>query len=482
MKLQLILRYVGIVLIFNALFMMISLLVSIVNGFDTGFTPLLMSTFLTFMMGIFPLIFTYGLKEVTLNKKESYVVVACSWMVSCIIGFFPYILWGGEFSFINAMFESVSGYTTTGATILSDVESLPKSLLFWRSSTHLLGGAGVVIFALALIPTLNKSRSSLTNIELSPFVKDNFKYKMKKAIRVLVTVYILLVFAEMILLKIAGMSWFDAVNHAFSTIGTGGFSTKNTSIAYFDNIWIEIIIIVFMTIASLHFGVVHATFTGKKQNIFRSEVSIYYLLTILACVVIITLNLWTTNEFGFLDSLRYGSFQFVSIISTTGFATQDTAFWPSLSVAIIILYTFQSGCAGSTAGGIKADRILILLKTFGAEFKKIRHQDAIVNIRLGGEPVSYDLVHSTLIFAFLFVATVLVGTLFATMMGVDILTALTGSLACVANVGPGFGDVSSMSNFASLPDSVKVVFSVAMLAGRLELYGFLQILFIDSWK
>lgn len=472
----------GIVLIFNALFMMISLLVSIINNFDTGFTPLLMSTFLTLMMGVFPLIFTSNLNDVALNKKESYVVVAGSWMISCVIGFFPYILWGGEFSFINAIFESISGYTTTGATILADVEALPKSMLFWRSSTHLLGGAGVVIFALALLPMLNKSRSSLTNIELSPFVKDNFKYKMKKAIRVLVTVYILLVFAEMILLKVAGMTWFDAVNHAFSTVSTGGFSTKNTSIAYFDNLWIELIIIVFMIIASLHFGLVHATFTGKKQNIFRSEVSRYYLITILACVVIITLNLWTTNEFSFLDSLRYGSFQFVSIISTTGFATQDTAFWPALTVVIIILYMFQCGCAGSTAGGIKADRMLILLKTFGAEFKKIRHQDAIVNIRLGGETVSHDLVHSTLIFAFLFVATILVGTLFAAMMGVDILTALTGSLACVANVGPGFGEVSSLSNFASLPEGVKLVFSFAMLAGRLELYGLLQLFFIESWK
>lgn len=480
MRLHILLRYMGTVLIFNAVFMLISLLVSIVNDFDTGFFPLLMSTFLTLMMGVFPFIFVADVDSIT--KKESYVVIGGSWMLSCAIGFLPYILWGGEFTFVNALFESVSGYTTTGSTILNDVEALPKSLLFWRSSTHLLGGAGVVIFAMALVPMLSKARVSLSNVELSPFVKDNFKYKMKKAIRVLIGVYVMLVIVETFLLKIAGMTWFDAINHAFSTISTGGFSTKNLSVAYFNSIWIEIIIMVFMAISAIHFGLLYATFTGKKPNVFSSEVSRYYILTIVVAVTIITLNLWSTHEYGFLESLRYGSFQFISVMSTTGFATIDSALWPALSVAVLILISFQCGCAGSTTGGIKADRVLLLLKTFKAEFRKIQHPDAIIRLRLSGQNVSNDLVHSTLIFAFLFVATVLVGTFFAAMMGVDIITALTGSVASVSNIGPGFGEVSSMSNYNSLPESVKVVFSVLMLAGRLELYGFLQIFFIDSWK
>lgn len=470
----------GTVLIFNAVFMFISLLVSIVNDFDTGFYPLLMSTFLTLLMGVFPFIFVNDVSSIT--KKESYVVVAGSWILSCVIGFFPYILWGGEFSLVNAWFESVSGYTTTGSTILNDIEALPKSLLFWRSSTHLLGGAGVVIFTLALVPLLSKARVSLSNVELSRFVKDNFKYKMKKAIRVLIGVYALLVIIEAILLKLAGMTWFDAINHAFSTISTGGFSTKNQSIAYYDSIWIEFIVICFMAVSAIHFGLLYATLTGKKPNVFSSEVSRYYIFTIIVATAIITFNLWTTNEYGLLESLRYGSFQFVSIITTTGFATVDTALWPALSVALLILISFQCGCAGSTAGGIKADRVLLLLKTFKAEFRKIQHPDAIIRLRLSGQNVSNDLVHSTLIFAFLFVATVLVGTLFATLMGVDIITALTGSVASVSNIGPGFGGVSSMGNFDGLPDSVKVIFTVLMLAGRLELYGFLQIFFLDSWK
>lgn len=480
MRLHILLRYMGTVLIFNAVFMFISLLVSIVNDFDTGFFPLLMSTFLTLMMGVFPFIFVGDVESIT--KKESYVVVAGSWMMSCAIGFLPYILWGGEFTFVNALFESVSGYTTTGSTILNDVEALPKSLLFWRSSTHLLGGAGVVIFAMALVPMLSKARVSLSNVELSPFVKDNFKYKMKKAIRVLIGVYAMLVLIEALLLKIAGMTWFDAINHAFSTISTGGFSTKNLSIAYFDSIWIEIIIMVFMAMSAIHFGLLYATFTGKKPNVFSSEVSRYYILTIVVSVTIITLNLWSTHEYSLFGSLRYGSFQFISIITTTGFATIDTALWPALSVAVLILISFQCGCAGSTTGGIKADRVLLLLKTFKAEFRKIQHPDAIIRLRLSGQNVSNDLVHSTLIFAFLFVATVLVGTFFAAMMGVDVITALTGSVASISNIGPGFGEVSSMSNYNSMPESVKVVFSVLMLAGRLELYGFLQIFFLDSWK
>lgn len=480
MRLHILLRYMGTVLIFNAVFMFISLLVSIVNDFDTGFFPLLMSTFLTLMMGIFPFIFVTEVDSIT--KKESYVVVAGSWILSCVIGFFPYILWGGEFSLVNAIFESVSGYTTTGSTILNNVEALPKSLLFWRSSTHLLGGAGVVIFAMALVPMLSKARTSISSVELSPFVRDNFKYKMQKAIRVLIGVYVLLVIIETLLLKIAGMTWFDAINHAFSTVATGGFSTKNLSVAYFDSIWIEIIIMSFMVISSIHFGLLYATFSGKKPNVFSSEVVRYYLISMFIAIGIITINLWSTNEYGLFESLRYGSFQFLSVATTTGFATTDSALWPALSVATIILFSFQCGCAGSTSGGIKADRVLLLLKTFRAEFRKIQHPDAIIRLRLSGQNVSNDLVHSTLIFAFLFVATVLVGTFFATMMGVDIITALTGSVASTSNIGPGFGGVSSMSNYDGLPESVKIVFSILMLAGRLELYGFLQLFFIDSWK
>ncbi len=480
MRPHIIFRYMGIVLIFNALFMVLSLMVSIFYNFDTGFTPLLLSTFLTMMLGVLPLIFTPDSDNLT--KKESYVVVAGSWLMSCLVGFFPYILWGGEFTLVNSWFESVSGYTTTGATILNDVEALPNSLLFWRSSTHLLGGAGVVIFALALVPMLGRARSSLSSVEVSPFMKENFTYKMRKAIKVIVGVYALMVVIETVLLKVAGMGWFDAVNHAFSTISTGGFSTKNLSIAYYDNIWIEVIVMFFMVAASIHFGVIYATIKGKKPNVFSSEVSRIYLITILVSTLLITANLWTTNQYDLLTSLRYASFEFIATITTTGFATVDTALWPAFTVTLLILISFQCGCAGSTAGGIKADRVLLLLKTLRSEFRKIQHPDAIISLRMNGHTVPNELVHSTLIFALLFIVTVIVGALFASFMGVDIITAFTGSLACVSNIGPGFGEVSSMSNFAGLPESVKFLFTILMMAGRLELYAFLQILIIDSWK
>ena len=480
MRIYVVLKYMGAVLLFNAVFMFISLILSIINDFDSGFSPLLMSTFLTFMMGIFPFIFVADTNSI--SKKESYAVVGGSWILSCVVGFFPYILWGGEFSLVNAWFESVSGYTTTGSTILNDIEALPKSLLFWRSSTHLIGGAGVVVFSMALIPMLSKARVNLSNIELSSFVKANFKYKMKKAIHVLIAVYAVLVIVETFMLKLAGMSWFDAVNHSFSTIATGGFSTKNMSIAYYDNIWIELIVMLFMVLASMHYGLLYSSFLGKKQNIFTSEVARYYLLVVAISIIAITLNLWTTHEYGLIESLRYGSFQFIAVISATGFATIDSALWPAFSVALIILMSFQCGCAGSTTGGIKADRIILLLKTFKAEIRKIQHPGAIIKLRLDNQSVSNELVSSTLIFVFLFLATVLIGTLAATLMGVDIITALTGSIASISNIGPGFGGVSSMSNYDGLPEGVKIVFSILMIAGRLELYGFLQIFFIDSWK
>ena len=229
MRFNVVLRYMGLVLLLDAVFMLISAGISLLNNFDTGFYPLLLSFILTAVLGAFPLIFVEGGEQI--NNKEGYAIVVGAWIVSCMVGTFPYLLWGGEFDFVNSWFESVSGYTTTGSTILVDVEALPRGMLFWRSSTHLLGGVGVVMFALVILPALGRTKMTLSSVELSPLAKDNYRYRSQKIVQVLLTVYVGLVVAETILLKVAGMTWFDAVNHAFSTIATGGFRTRNLSIA-----------------------------------------------------------------------------------------------------------------------------------------------------------------------------------------------------------------------------------------------------------
>lgn len=480
MRFHVVIRYAGLVLLLDSLFMLIGIAISIYDGVDTGFFPLLMSFVLTTIIGLFPLIFVNG--HYNISKKEGYAIVVGSWTLSSFVGILPYILWGGEFTFVNAWFESVSGYTTTGATVLSDVEALPRSLLFWRSSTHLIGGAGVVIFALALVPMMSRSRITLSSVELSPFVKDSFNFKVQKAVRILLYVYLFLVVTLILFLRIAGMSWFDAVNHAFSTVATGGFSTYNDSIAHFNSIWIELILMVYMVFSGIHFGLLYSSITTRRNNIFRSEVTRYYFLSVIVSIIIVTISLWTNGYYEILRSLRLASFQVISIVSTTGFATIDTAFWPSLSIMILIFLSFQCACAGSTAGGMKADRIVLLFKTFKAQFKQLQHPNAIVKIKFSNIKTSNDLIISTLIFALLFIITLLAGTIFSTAMGVDIMTSFSANLACISTIGPGFGDVSSLGNYSTLPDSVKFSLTLVMLAGRLELFGFFQLFLISSWK
>lgn len=480
MRFHIVIRYVGLALLLNALFMLFSIGISVYEGLDTGFFPLLMSFVLTAILGVFPLVF--GNTKDAINKKEGYAIVVGAWGLSCFVGVLPFLLWGGEFSFINAWFESVSGYTTTGSTILVDIEALPKSLLFWRSSTHLIGGAGVVIFALALLPVMGKSRMTLTNVEMSAFAKDTFNFKIQKAIRVILYVYLFFVITLTFLLKIAGMGWFDAVNHSFSTIATGGFSTKNLSIAYFDSISIEVVIIIFMLLSGTNFALLYSTITTRRNNIFRSEVARYYYFSAIIATIIVTFNLWGSGFYDFFHSLRLGAFQVVSLLSTTGFATVDTAHWPPLAIIIIMFLTYQCGCAGSTAGGAKADRLLFIFKTLKAQFTQLQHPNAIVKIKFSNLKTSNELIFGTLTFILLYTATILVGTIITAAWGVDLMTALSANIACISNSGPGFGEVSSMGNYSELPSAVKFTLSMVMLGGRLELFGFFQLFLLSSWR
>ncbi len=480
MKGHVVLRYVGMVMLLNAFFMLAAACVSLVNDMDTGFYPLMLSFVLTAIMGGFPFIFVTDPEPIT--TKESYVIVVSAWAMVCLTGMLPYVLWGGEFTLVNAWFESVSGFTTTGSTIVNDVEALPKGLLFWRSCTHLLGGAGIILFVLAIVPTMGRAKVALSNVELSSLAKENYRFRIRKTMRIIMVVYLFLITTETILLAIAGMDWFDAVNHSFSTIATGGFSTRNLNIAYYNNIWIEIIMMVFMAASGIHFGLLFSSITAKRNNIFRSEVSLFYIICLVGASVMIVLNLWSTDTYSFTDSVRYGAFQLVAVSTTSGFATADSGAWPALSVSLLIFFSMICACAGSTTGGIKSDRLLIMLKAFRTRLLQIQHPNAIVRTKLNGVTLDENTVGGVFVFVAMYLVICIVCTWLLSALGIDLMTSFSASVACLGNVGVGFGEVSSLGNFALMPVPAKILLSLVMLMGRLEIFGFIQIFMIRSWR
>ena len=455
----------------NALFMLLSLGVSIACGFDSGFTPLLISFLITSIAGSFPLIFVKNAQQET--TQEGFITIVFSWLLSFILGMLPYVLWGGEFTLMNAWFESVSGYTTTGSTILTDIEALPKSLLMWRSSTHYIGGLGVVVFLLLILPDTSTFKFKLSHLELSSIAKEGYRYKSGKTVRVITFTYIGLTIAEFLCLWAAGMTPFDAINHAFSTIATGGFSTKNTSIMFYDSNAINIIIMVFMTLASMHFGVIYASIATRSFKPLRHPITRYYLMVILVLSALATLSLTIQGGLRFPEALMSGSFQVISFISTTGFGQADNAFWPIMANAILLFAGFHCGCSGSTTGGIKADRMYISLKAIMGDFRKRLSPSAVFRTRVGDACVAEDTVSSIFLFIVLYIIVIFLSFVAVLLCGVDIAEAFSGTLASLGNVGPGLGSLGTMGSYGSQPEVAKFIYTMDMFLGRLEIFPIL---------
>lgn len=480
MRFSVILRYVGTVMLCLSAIMAVSAGISYASG-DTGFYPLLLSALLTLLLGGFPMIFVSKADSIT--TKEGFMIVVGSWVVSCVVGMFPYLIWGGEFSLVNAWFESVSGFTTTGASILTNIEALPQGLLFWRSATNWIGGVGVVMFALLILPSLGTNKMALSGIELSSLAKDNYRYRTQMVAKILLTIYIGLTIVTTLALKFAGMRWFDALNHAMSACATGGFSTKNASVGFYDSPLIEWILIVMMFLSSLHYGLIYSTFTRKANNIFRSEVVRVYVAIIVAATLFIGTSLYFADIYpNIFTSLRQSVFQTVSLITTTGFATADTNLWTPFAVVLLIILSIICGCAGSTSGGAKVDRILLYFKVLVARLRGQQHPNAVIRIRLDGILQEDRQVNTVTLFLTTYFALILLGTLTSALFGMDLLTAFSSSVAFIGNVGPGFGTVGSLDNYAELPSLLKIQGSVLMLMGRLEIFGFIQFLFIRMWR
>ena len=480
MRFSVILRYVGTVMLCVSGLMAVSAGISLVSN-DTGFYPLLLSALLTLLLGVFPMIFVSKADNIT--TKEGFMIVVGSWVLSCVVGMFPYLIWGGEFSLVNAWFESVSGFTTTGASILTNIEALPQGLLFWRSATCWMGGVGVVMFALLILPSLGTNKMALSGIELSSLAKDNYRYRTQMVVRILLAIYIGLTLITTLLLKAAGMRWFDAVNHAMSACATGGFSTKNASIGFYDSPLIEWILIVAMVLSSLHFGLIYSTLTRKANNIFRSEVVRVYVGIIVGAALFIGASLYFSGTYtSIFTSLRQSVFQVVSLISTSGFATANTNLWTPFAIVILIILSIICGCAGSTSGGAKVDRILLYCKVLKARLRGQQHPNAIIRIRLDGILQEDRQVNTVTLFLTTYFVLILLATMTSALCGMDLLSSFSSSVAFIGNVGPGFGEVGSLDNYANIPPFLKLQGSVLMLMGRLEIFGFIQFLFIRMWR
>lgn len=462
-------RNIGIALLLNALFMYISAGVSAFYGFDASFTPLIISAFITSLAGGFPLIFVN--KYYDINLREGYTIVVLAWVISCLFGMLPFAMYGGEFSIVDSWFESVSGYTTTGATTLVDIEKLPKGLLFWRSSTHWLGGLGVVVFMLLILPTVSSFRMKLSKMEISSLSKENFRYKVKQTIRIISSVYLGLTITTTLLLYLSGMDFYDAINHSFSTVATGGFSTKNLSIMYYDSFKIELVLMVSMVLSGTHFGLLYSVFSNRQGSLFKSSIVRFYLMSIFIGGLFVSINIKLGGGVeNWITALRQGFFQVVSIGTTTGFANADSSVWPSFSILLLIYFMFQCACSGSTTGGLKADRVFIFLTSLRAQLKKQVHPNAIVPIKVNNHSLEREMVYSVNLYIGVYVSVVFLVTLSLSLMGIDMMDSFSASAAAMGNVGPGFGSVGSLGNYSGFPVLGKLLLTLQMLLGRLEIY------------
>ena len=397
---------------------------------------------------------------------------------------FPYLMWGGEFTPINAWFESVSGFTTTGASILNNIEALPRGLLFWRMVTSWVGGIGVVMFALVILPSIGKSKMMLSHFELSSLAKDNFNlYRTPTVVRIILSVYIGLTIVSILVLKLCGMNWFDAVCHAMSACSTCGFSTKNLSIGWFNSATIEMVLVVIMIISGIHFGLIFATLTRKRNNIFRSETTRTYFSVIAVAALLIGISLWAADIYPSLwTSLRNALFHTVSLITTTGFATTDCNTWTSVAILILMFCSFVCACAGSTSGGLKMDRLLVAVKMLRNRLRSQQHPNAIFRTKVDGIPQDKEMLNGVMVYIVAYMLLILIGAFTNTLLGADLMTGFSASIACVSNVGPGFGEVGTMDNYSLLPALMKFNLTALMLFGRLEIFGLIQLFFIRWWR
>ncbi|KAA3606425.1 MAG: TrkH family potassium uptake protein [Calditrichaeota bacterium] len=425
--------------------------------------------------------------EHDLKVREGFVIVALGWILCTFFGSLPFYISGAIPNFTDAFFETMSGLTTTGATILTEIEGMDNGLLFWRSFLHWLGGMGIILLSLAILPLLGIGGMQLYKAEVPGPTKDKVTPRLKDTAKILWQVYLVITIFQAVCLQLAGMTFFDALCHSFGSIATGGFSTKNASIAAFNSPIIEYLLTAFMFMAGVNFALHYKALSTKKYLLYWfDKETLFYTLVIAFVTIVASLMIALRGDITSLanleESFRHSIFQVVSIMTTTGYGTDDFELWPFFPQALLFIMMFIGGCAGSTSGGIKGIRILLLLKHARIELRKLVHPNGVFVVRYGKNTIQPEIVTSVLSFFLIFMVTFVGASLVLAALGLDLLTAFTASIACLASIGPGFGTVGPTENFAHIPMIGKWVLSLCMLMGRLELYTILILFSRTFWR
>jgi len=445
---------------------------------DRGRAALLEAMLVTLASGLFLFLFFKDPKaRVAISHREGMAITTLGWMSAGFFGSLPYLMGGIFPSEVDCIFEAISGFTTTGASILQNIEAVPKGLLFWRSLTHWLGGLGIVLLGLAILPFLGVGGMQLYKAEVPGPVVEKLTPRLKDTAIILWKVYLIFTAAETLLLLLGGMDLFDSLCHTFGTLATGGFSTKNASIAYYDSVYIHTVITVFMVLGGANFALHFQLFRGKPSVMWRDTEFRFYLGVFLIISALITLDVYGANYPSLGKSVQYATFQVASILTTTGYATADFEQWPALSQCLLVLCMFIGGSVGSTGGSIKCMRILVLVEHSYKEMIRLIHPRAVTVVKIGKQAVPPEVLNSIGAFFILYLGLLALSTLLVAATGVDIVTSFTSALACIGNVGPGLGLVGPTDNYAMMSHFAKWVLTLDMLLGRLEIYPVLILFF-----
>lgn len=477
-----IIKLISLLLIVIAGFMLMPAFIAFVYNEMNVLQSFLITIIVMFSISALMLYLLRHKKVKTLTTRDGFIFVSLIWVIASLSGAIPFYISGTIPSFTNAFFETISGFTTTGASILTDIEALPQSMLFWRSMTHWLGGMGIVVLTVAIFPILGIGGLQLIKAEAPGPTVDRITPRIAETAKLLWMIYIGFTVTETLLLMLGGLNLFDALTHTFGTLATGGFSIKNSSIGHYNSAYIEGVITLFMIIAGINFTLHYRLLTGNAKPLLANTELKTYISIFIITTIIIAFSLHKEVYSSLATCFRYASFQAATILTTTGYATTDFEQWPFLAQSVLFILMFVGGCSGSTGGGMKVLRIVTLFKTAFNEMKHLIHPRGIFSLRISGKVIKKDLAYAIAGFFFLYIAMLLAITFVVSLAGGDILTSVATALATVGNIGPGFGKIGPAENYAFYPGFVKWILSFAMLAGRLELYTVLVLFTPAFWK
>lgn len=482
LNVRFIIKMLGMMFILETLFMLVATLVAFLYGGDDLF-PFLWSIGILFAAGVLFYLVGFQANERSAGRREGMLTVTLTWALLSFFGMLPFYLGGYIDNVADAYFETMSGFTTTGSTILADVEALPRGILFWRSLIQWQGGIGMIVFTVALMPIFGGGAIQLYDAETSSITHERFRPRVTQIAKRLWGIYLFLTILVAFLLWLGPMDLFDAVNHAMTTIATGGFSTRNASVGYWDSPYVEYVIAIFMCVGATNMTLIYLAFKGQLGKLWRDEETRWF-YAIVACAVLITaLYLYTRGIEGDAErAFRLAFFQVSTLISTTGFYTADFIAWGPFFWLVALMLMVVCGCAGSTSGGLKAGRVMILAKNLFNVFKKQTHPSAIVPVRVNGHAISTDVVHKILAFTFVYLSLIVFSCLILTLDGMPFEEAIGAVISSLGNVGQGLGSLGPVGNFSGLSDFTKWYLSFLMMTGRLEIFTVLTILLPGFWK